>query len=125
MRWSFVAKQSFPALLPLPFLLWTTCPPTSTNSPACLPPSLLPSGLFSVLVARARSAANRGMMNPIKDASWFIVLMVLGAGWAYLRPELFERAPYMMVLLFGLLHVDMAVHLMVCHICNLVCRSFR
>lgn len=65
------------------------------------------------------------MANPVVDASWFVVLMVLGGGWAFLRPELFLGAPYMMVLLFGLLHVDMAVHLMVCHVCNLVCRSFR
>ncbi|MCP6297344.1 hypothetical protein NL457_29415, partial [Klebsiella pneumoniae] len=73
----------------------------------------------------ARSAANRSMMNPIRDASCFVALVVLGCGWAFLRPELFSSAPYMMVLLFGLLHVDMAVHLMVCHVCNLVCRAFR
>ncbi|CAM9919960.1 unnamed protein product, partial [Hapterophycus canaliculatus] len=78
-----------------------------------------------VLVARARSAAKRSMLNPVRDASWFVALMVLGAGWAFLRPELFTGAPYTMVLLFGLMHVDMAVHIMICHVCNLSCRSFR
>lgn len=79
----------------------------------------------SVLVARARRLAGRGMVNPIRDASWFVVLVVVGGLWASVRPELFLAKPYTMVLLFCLLHVDMAVHLMVCHVCNMVCRSFR
>ncbi|CAM9191162.1 unnamed protein product [Ectocarpus sp. 6 AP-2014] len=78
-----------------------------------------------VLVARARRLAGRGMVNPIRDASWFVILMVVGGLWASVRPELFLTKPHTMVLLFGLLHVDMAVHLMVCHVCNMVCRSFR
>lgn len=65
------------------------------------------------------------MLKPVQDSSWFVALLALGGVWAFGRPELFLDAPYTMVLLFGLLHVDMAVHVMVCHICNTSCRPFR
>lgn len=78
-----------------------------------------------MLVARVRRSTGRGMLNPLRDSFWFVALVALGGGWGFARPELFSAAPYTMVLLFGLLHVDMAVHLMVCHICNMVCRPFR
>ncbi|CAM9250688.1 unnamed protein product [Pylaiella littoralis] len=78
-----------------------------------------------VMVARARTAARRDMLKPVQDCSWFVAILAVGGVWAFGRPELFADAPYTMVLLFGLLHVDMAVHVMVCHICNTSCRSFR
>lgn len=59
------------------------------------------------------------------DAVGFVALMVIGAVWARNRPSLFLDMPYTMVLLFGLLHVDMSVHIMVCHICDVLCRPFR
>jgi len=77
------------------------------------------------MVARARRAAGLGMLKPMKDSFWFVTLVNVGLGWAYARPELFTATPYTMVLLFGLLHVDMAVHIMVCHICKQFCRPFR
>lgn len=77
------------------------------------------------MVAHARGKVRRGMALPIFDTSAFVALLILGAGWAWSRPALFSAIPYTMILLVGLLHVDMSVHLMVCHVCSMKCRPIR
>lgn len=77
------------------------------------------------MVAMARREKRKDMALPIFDAMGFVTLICVGVAWGWSRPELFEAMPYTLILLLGLLHVDMAVHLMVCHICYMMCRPIR
>lgn len=77
------------------------------------------------MVVLVRRKVKRGMIAPLFDLCGFTLLLTYAGGWAWCRPELFMAMPYTMVVLLGFLHVDAAVHLMVCHVCNMKCRPIR
>ncbi|CAM9538041.1 unnamed protein product [Ascophyllum nodosum] len=78
-----------------------------------------------VTVALSSRRQVKDTASPMSDCLGFVALMIIGAVWSWMRPSLFHSMPYTMVLLFGLVHIDMAVHVMVCHICDVKCKPFR
>lgn len=81
--------------------------------------------LRSFTVWRARVKIRRSMAGPIEDTLGFVILLAASGCWAWRRPAALLVMPYAVILMICIVFVDINVHIMVCHVCNLRCRPLR
>lgn len=81
--------------------------------------------ICSVAVWKRRMEMGRSMVMPLWNCVGFALLLGASGFWAHSRPDLFMEIPYTMLLLLCVLHVDICVHIMVCHVSFIRCRPIR